>query len=62
MGYDPNKELEEAGFDPRRVKQQNLHYLVDHEEFSHLLTSINWWPSQNEKTTYKTYKQAERVS
>jgi len=41
MGYDPNRELEEAGSDPRRVKQQNLYYPVDHEEFSHLLTSIN---------------------
>jgi len=25
----------------------------DHEEFSHLLTSINWWSSQKEKTTHK---------
>jgi len=41
MGYDPNRELEESRSDPRRVKQRNLHYLVDHEEFSHLLTLIN---------------------
>jgi len=41
MGYDPNRELEEAGSDARRVKQLNLHYPVDHEEFSHLLISIN---------------------
>jgi len=41
MGYGPNRELEEARSDPRRVKQRNLHYPADHEEFSHLLTSIN---------------------
>jgi len=41
MGYGPNRELEEARSDPRRVKQRNLYYLVDHKEFPHLLTSIN---------------------
>jgi len=61
MGYGPNREFEEARSYPRRVKQQNLHYPIDHEEFSHLLTSINWWSSQKEKTTHRTYKQAERV-
>jgi len=61
MDYNPNRELEEAGSDPRRVKQQNLHYPVEHEEFLHLLTSINWWSSHKEKITHRTYKQAERV-
>jgi len=29
------------GSDPRQVTQQNLHHPDDHEESSHLLTSIN---------------------
>ena len=29
------------GYDPRRAKQRNFHHTDDHEESSHLLTSIN---------------------
>jgi len=29
------------GSDPRQAKQRNVHHPDDHEEFSHLLTSIN---------------------
>jgi len=49
MGDSPKRELGKAGSDPRQAKQRNLHHLDDHAEFSHLLTSINWWSSQNEK-------------
>jgi len=31
--------------------QRNHYFPVDHKYFSHLLTSINWWSSQREKTT-----------
>jgi len=50
------------GSGPRQAKQRNLHHPTDHEEFSHLLLSINWWSSQKEKTTQRTYKQTKRVS
>jgi len=50
MGHNPKVNSEKkAKSDPRRTKQWNLHYSVDHKEFSHMLTSINWWSSQKEK-------------
>jgi len=45
---------------PIRLQHSRRHY--DHQEFPHLLTSINWWSSQKEKTTHETYKQTKRVS
>jgi len=62
MGYNPKGALGKEGSDPRWVKQWNLHHPDYYEEFSYLLTSINWWSSQKEKTTHRTYKQVERVS
>jgi len=41
MGYNPKRELKKVGSDPRQAKQWNLHHPDDHEEFSHMLTSIN---------------------
>jgi len=41
MRYNPKRELGKAESDPRQAQQRNLHHLDDHEEFSHLLTSIN---------------------
>jgi len=49
------KKLRQARFDPISTRQWNLHYPVDHKEFSHLLTSINWWSSQKEKTTHRDH-------
>ena len=40
-GYSPKGKLRETRSDPRRAKQRNLHHLVDYEEFSHVLVSIN---------------------
>jgi len=62
MDHSPKVNSEKVESDPRRTKQRNLHHPDDHREFSHLLTSINWWSSQEEKTTPKTYKQAKMVS
>jgi len=55
MEYNPKVNSEKVGSDPRWAMQRNLHYPVDHEEFSHMLSSINWWSLQKEKTTHKTY-------
>jgi len=38
MGYSPKRKLGTTKSDPRRTKQQKLHHLGDHWEFSHLLT------------------------
>jgi len=57
MGYSPKENLDKTGSDPRCSRQQNLHHPNDYGEFSHLLTSINWWSSQKEKTTQITIKQ-----
>jgi len=40
MGYNPKRNLD-SEIQPRKTMQWNLHYPVDHEQFSHLLTSIN---------------------
>jgi len=47
---------------PTKLQHPRCHY--DHQEFPHLLTSINWWSSQKKKgkTTHETQKQAERVT
>jgi len=39
MGYNPKRKLD-SGIQPK-AKQQSLHHPDDHEEFSHLLPSIN---------------------
>jgi len=49
------------GIQPK-AKQQSLYYHVDHEDFSHLLTSINWWSSQKEKITQTGHTTNKRVS
>jgi len=48
-----------AEIQPREATQRNHRFPVDHEEFSHMLTSINWWSSQKEKITHITIKQAK---
>jgi len=53
QGLQPKKETRRlAGFGQRRTKQRNLHHPDEHGEFSHLLTSINWWSSKKVKTTH----------
>jgi len=45
---------------PRWAMQQNLHYPVYHEEFSHLLPLINWLSSQREKTTHTEHTTSKK--
>jgi len=59
-GYSPKGKLRETRSDPRRAKQRNLHHLVDYEEFSHVLVSINWWSSQKEKATHREHTTSKK--
>jgi len=52
MGRGPKKESPIKGIQPKQAMQRSHHFPVDHEYFSYLLTSINWWSSQREKTLY----------
>jgi len=44
MGRSP-KEDKMSRAQVQMTKQRNLHHPVGHEDFSHLLTPINWWSS-----------------
>jgi len=54
MGHGPKRKPESK----TETMQRNHCFPVDHEGFSHLLTSINWWSSEREKATHITIKQA----
>jgi len=57
MGHKP-KGRHDSGIQ-LTIMQRNHHFPVDHEDFSHMLTSINWWSSQKENTTHIIIKQAK---
>jgi len=59
MGHIPKRKAQLNGIQPKQTMQLSHHFPVDHKDFSHLLTSRNWWSSQKEKTTHITIKQAK---
>jgi len=59
MGHSPKRKAQLNGIQPRQAMQRSHHSLVDHEDFSHLLISINWWSLQREKSTHITIKQTK---
>jgi len=60
MGYNLKLNSKKVGFGPRWAMQRNLNYLVDHEAFSHLLSSINWWLSQRDKVTHTEHTTSKK--
>jgi len=50
MGLNPKAQYNRI--QPKWVTQRNHHLHVDHGCFSYLLTPINWWSSQKEKTIH----------
>jgi len=58
MGYSPERDLDEQN-PTQMAMQRNLHHPDDHGEFSHLLTSINWWSSQKGENHTQEHKQTE---
>jgi len=58
MGHSPKRNSNERK-SAQMAMQRNLHHSDDHGEFSHLLTSINWWSSQKGENHTQEHKQAE---
>jgi len=49
MGRGPKRKSTKNRIQPRQATQRSHHSLVDRENLSPLLTSINWWSSQREE-------------
>jgi len=62
MGRSPKRKSQAKGIQPKQAILWSHHFHDDHEDFSHLLTSINWWSSQKEKTTQTEHTTNKRVS
>jgi len=61
MGHNPNRKAQK--WKPAQTAMQWSHHRpIDHECFSHLLTSINWWSSQRERSTPQNIQQTKGVS
>jgi len=62
MGRNHKRKAQAKGIQPKQAMQRSHHFLVGHEDVSHLLTSINWWSLQKERTTQARHTTNKRVS